>query len=337
MEYWTSNIWFSLSRWSEFTWSRAWLFYFLPLVPVFFILRYYLRKNSKQGMPMAFVGAKIRGQWFSFLRFLAPVLLSISLFLLITALARPMLQMKSQRRVSEGIDIMLAVDVSESMYIKDIQPNRLEAAKKIIESFVNTRFQDRVGLVAFSGEAITLSPLTTDYQTISMYLDEITPGLPTTDGTALGNAIAVAVKRLERAVSATKILILLSDGDNTAGSIDPQTAAKLAAIYGVKIYTIYIGQQVKPDQKTNEFNNSTDTSQMKNIAKLTGGVYFTANNYKQLQVTFAQINKLEKVKYLESSSNILIDAYHVYLCWGIVFLLLTFFTKVTFLGNILED
>ncbi len=330
-----SSIWFSWQRLSELNWARPWVMYFLPLIPLLFLLKAFLQKQARRGLPIAVVGNRVARSWTTRLRALPPILITISLILLMVALARPMLPTNTQRRISEGIDIVLALDISESMTFTDISPNRLDAAKSVLKTFIEGRFQDRIGIVLFSGEAFTLAPLTNDYDALSSYLQEARHGIVNAEGTAIGSAIAVAVNRLNKANTKTKIMILISDGDNTAGSIDPQTSAKLAAAYGVKIYSVFVGAESKSTE--DNFNKSVDVNQMQNIAKITGGRYFVASDNTNMKRIFEEINNLEKVKYLESSNNILVDVYHVYLRWAIVFLLLTFFTKVTFIGNILED
>jgi Ca-activated chloride channel homolog len=340
MEDWFSSNWFSIARLMEITWARPYVLYSLLGIPLLFFLRNFIQNKTLAGLPIATLKGKISLGWTRHLRLLGPILFGMSLVLFIIALARPQLASNSKNRFSEGIDIILAIDISESMLNKDILPNRLEASKKIAKQFVNNRFQDRIGIVIFSGEAYSLSPLTSDYQALDEYINEINPSLIKKEGTAIGTALAVSVSRLIEAKSKTKIVILISDGDNTAGNLDPGTSAQLAKAYGVKLYTILVGsisKNISKDSALNNYNRSIDTEVLNEIAKTAEGKFFRAVSSNNLKTVFDQINKLEKIQYLENSSQELIDVFSVYLKWGIVFLLLAYGTKITFLGNILED
>jgi Ca-activated chloride channel family protein len=258
----------------------------------------------------------------------------------VVALARPQLKSQIQNQISEGVDIILAIDISESMLNKDVLPNRLEASKNVARNFIKGRYQDRIGIVVFSGEAYSLSPLTTDYEAINEYIDQINPTLIKAEGTAIGTALAVAVHRLKEANSDEKIVILISDGDNTAGNLDPITSAQLAKAYKIKLYSILVGgfsNMSSTDSLSNNYKMSVDQKILQEIAKTADGKFYRAENNAGLKEIFAQINGAEKVKILENSTLEFIDVFSVYLKWGIVFLLLTFFTKITFIGNILED
>lgn len=340
MQEWLSVNWFTVSKFYEIRWGRPYFLYLLAIIPLLFLIKSIIQNRTRVGLPIATLHGKIQLGWSRYFRILPPLLLSISLMLMILALARPQISNQTQKRFSEGIDIILAMDISESMLNKDILPNRLEASKKIAGEFVKNRYQDRIGLVLFSGEAFSLSPLTADYETLEEYISSINSKMIPADGTAIGSALAVAVNRLLKAKSKTKIVILISDGDNTAGNLDPITSAQIAKAYGVKLYTILVGVQpnsIVTDSLSYAYNSSIDQQILSEIAKTAGGKFFRAVNSKNLKLVFDQINQLEKVKYLENSSQELLDVFHVYLKWGIVFLLLSFSTKITFIGNILED
>jgi Ca-activated chloride channel homolog len=340
MQNWYSIEWFRISKLIELSWARPFILYFLLGIPLLFFIRSIIQNRTIEGLPIATLKSKIDLGWSRHLRFLQPILIALALTFFIIALARPQLSNKTQNKFSEGIDIVLAMDISESMLTKDVLPSRLEASKNLARQFIKNRYQDRIGIVLFSGEAYSLAPLTTDYLALNEYIDEIKPKLITAEGTAIGSALAVAVNRLKEAKSTTKIIILTSDGDNTAGNIDPTTAAQIASAYGVKIYTILVGGNVRNIQRDSlsaSYTASVDQKILADIAKIGNGKYFMANSSGQLKSVFEQINKLEKVKFLENSSLEMMDVYHVYLRWGIVFLLLAFATKITFIGNILED
>jgi Ca-activated chloride channel homolog len=340
MQEWYSFDWFSWSRIGSFEWSRPYMLYFLAAIPALFFIRSIFQNRSRFGLPIAPTHGQLRLGWSRYFRVLPPTFIASALTLIVAALARPQIAVQTKNKVSEGIDIILAIDISQSMLNKDVLPNRLEASKKMAHEFVNGRYQDRIGIVLFSGEAFSLSPLTTDYETLNEYIDQINTKLITTEGTAIGSALAVSVSRLQEAKSLKKIAILISDGDNTAGNLDPLTAAQLAKVYDVKLYTILVGTKAlttTTDSLTAAYNTSTDEQILRQIANVAEGKFFRASNAKALKEVFAQINTIEKVKFQENSTSEMVDLFPIYLKWAIVFLLLTFATKITFIGNVLED
>jgi Ca-activated chloride channel homolog len=340
MKEWQSIEWLSWSKISEFDWARPYVLYTLLAIPILLFIRTVFKNRTQIGLPIAPMHGNLQLGWSRYLRFLPAVFVSMALGFIIIALARPQLSVQTQNKISEGVDIILAIDISQSMLNRDISPNRIEASKKMAKDFVKGRYQDRIGIVLFSGEAYSLSPLTTDYETLNEYISQINPKMISADGTAIGSALAVSINRLQEANSQQKIIILISDGDNTAGNLDPLTAAQLAKAYNVKLYTILVGAISNTNTKDTlaaAYNSSIDEQVLKTIATTADGKFFRATNSKSLKEVFSQINNLEKVKYIENSSKEIIDVFPVYLRWAIVFLLLTFFTKITFIGNILED
>ncbi|MES2794728.1 MAG: VWA domain-containing protein [Bacteroidota bacterium] len=340
MQNWFSAEWFSWSKLNEINWARPYVLYLLLGIPILFFIRAYFQNRSRVGLPIATINGHLKQGWSRHFRILPPILIIISLSMMILAFARPQISSRTQNKISEGIDIILAIDISHSMLIKDILPNRLEASKRIAKQFINNRYQDRIGLVLFSGEAFSLAPLTTDYEALNNYIDEINSNMIHAEGTAIGSALAVGVNRLLEAKSKSKIIILISDGDNTAGNLDPTASAQIAKAYSVKLYTILVGAEAikyETDSATVAYNMSIDQEILSEIAKIADGKFFKAANSKNLKNVFDQINQIEKVTFLENSSLVLTDVFHIYLKWGIVFWLLSFATKITFIGNILED
>jgi Ca-activated chloride channel homolog len=217
------------------------------------------------------------------------------------------------------------------MTTQDITPSRLEVAKQVAKDFVKGRFQDRIGLVVFSGEALMLCPLTTDYELLNDFIDDLKPSLITTSGTAIGSALGRCVTRLQEIDSKSRVTILLSDGANTAGNLDPLMAAQLAQAFGIKIYTIAVGTE-----KTAQ-TEAVDESTLREIAQKAEGLFFRATDARSLSSIFQRINTLEKIEVNNSSFQNITDYYQMYVRWGIVFVLMAFFCKNTFMGNILED
>ncbi|HQL23920.1 MAG TPA: VWA domain-containing protein [candidate division Zixibacteria bacterium] len=245
-------------------------------------------------------------------RFVLPVLRVLAVALLVVAFARPRSGTEYTEVTSEGIDIMMALDVSSSMQAEDFKPhNRLYVAKEEMKKFIGRRINDRIGLVVFARYSYTQCPLTTDYGVLLSFLDQIDFGL-VEDGTAIGMAIANAVNRLRESEAKSKIIVLLTDGDNNAGEIDPLTAANLAATFGIKIYTIGAG---KPGNAMYPVDDPLfgkryvyrptviDEETLREIAARTNGKYYRARSGEELDQIYAEIDRLEKTK-VETAQHI---------------------------------
>ena len=340
---WFSSEWFKPSTLQSFDWEHPIWLYIIPFVPLLLIVRWLLHYRFRQKLPSAFPTKELKWQASSLLRHIPPILGLMVLALLLTALARPQKTNEEVEQWSEGIDIMLIIDISQSMQIEDFSPNRLESAKEVARQFIKGRFQDRIGLVIFSGDAYSLAPLTTDYELLFTYIDEINFDKIENRGTAIGSALAVATNRMRESDSKSKVLILLSDGDNTAGNIDPITAAELASAFEIKMYTIGIGKEGQVPWgkdlfgRTNYVQSSLDETTLRRIAEIGDGKFYRVSNEQALQQVFQEIDEYEKVEIKESRFSNTTDFYSVYLTWGIVFLLIWLLTKSSFINNILED
>jgi Ca-activated chloride channel family protein len=244
---------------------------------------------------------------------------------------------------TEGIDILLAIDISQSMQIEDFIPNRLDAAKNVARDFIKGRVQDRIGIVVFSGDAFSLAPLTTDYDLLNAYLDEISFDMIENRGTAIGSAMAVVTNRMRESESKSKVCILLSDGDNTAGNIDPITAAELAAAYNIKTYTIVVGKEgLVPFGKDyfgrpHMVENTVDETTMRKIAEISSGEFFRVTDNEALKRVFEKIDNYEKAEIKETRFKETADFYFIYLRWAMVVLLFWLLLKSSFLSNVLQD
>lgn len=290
----------------EFSYANKEYLWFLLLIPVFVLLYYFWDyKNPKQFKfsTLAFFGAP---SGLSVFRHLVPVFRSLAIAFLIIAIARPqdILDESYQSKVTEGIDIVMAIDVSTSMDALDLDPDRLGAAKEIAKEFVANRPNDRIGLVVFDGEAVTQCPLTTDHKYLATAIDDIYSGM-IVDGTAIGNGLITAVNRLRESKSKSKVVILLTDGKNTHGNVDPITAADIARAYNVRVYTIAVGNKDKaPYEIVDMFGrkrrinlpSEVDTKTLQSIADKTNGVAYRAQNNEALREVYASIDKLEKDK-----------------------------------------
>ncbi len=288
-----------------------WLFALLPLLVAYYIWRQRqgsasIRISSVDGVLKA---PKTLRYW---LRHVPFALRIGALALLIVALARPQGIEENARTNTEGIDIVLAVDVSGSMLARDFKPDRITAAKEVASDFIADRTGDRLGLVVFAGEAFTQSPLTPDQGTLQTLLGRVRSGL-IEDGTAIGNGLATAINRLRESDAKSKVVILLTDGVNNRGEIAPLTAAEIARAQGIRVYTIGVGTQgTAPYPAVDMFGNRTfvqqkveiDEKTLRDMAEQTGGRYFRATDKAKLRAIYDEINQLEKSK-IEVFSHII--------------------------------
>jgi len=260
---------------------------------------------------------------------------------LIVALARPQSVSSKQNVSTEGIDIVLLLDVSGSMVAEDFTPNRIEAAKKVAEDFIDGRQNDRIGLVIFSGVSFTQCPLTTDYAVLKNLLHQVKNGM-VVDGTAIGMAIANGVNRLKDSKAKSKVMILLTDGVNNRGEIDPITAAKIAATYRIRIYTVGVGAQGEapyPVQTPFGIRRQLipvdlDEKTLSTIAEMTGGKYFRATDNDKLKAIYKEIDKMERTKIEVTAYKRYTELFDTWLLLGFAFVVLEAGVSSTVLGKI---
>jgi Ca-activated chloride channel family protein len=271
--------------------------------------------------------------------FLSKFLLVLALGFFLVAFARPQKGYIEDKLITEGINIVLALDISSSMRAEDFTPNRLGAAKNVAKEFISGRKTDRIGLVVFSRKAITQSPLTVDYGILHNFIDGIEIGM-IQDGTAIGNAIAESVKRLESGTERSKVLILLTDGINNAGEIDPITAAQAAAALNVKVYTIGVGSTSTAPYPVDDptFGKryvsipvQIDEGVLMEIARITGGRYFRATDTGKLEQIYREIDGLEKSKIEIKQYKQVKERYFLPLFTGLMLLGLYIFSTRVFL------
>lgn len=294
----------NLELWKNIEFAYPLFFWLLLLIPVMVWWNYRTGRGSSvqvsslQGLKGLPVSWKVR------LRPLLPVLRIIAFTALVTALARPQTSNTSESIDSEGIDIVLSIDISGSMLAEDLRPNRMEAAKRTAMQFVDSRISDRVGLVIFSGESFTQCPITTDHAVLKQQIMQIRSGL-LQDGTAIGMGLATGVDRLRSSKAKSKVIILLTDGVNNTGLVDPLTALEIAKAYKVKVYTIGVGTIGKAPFPTTMADGNVqmqmtdvqiDEPLMRKIASETGGKYFRATDNASLQNIYQEIDKLERTK-----------------------------------------
>lgn len=262
--------------------------------------------------------------------------------LVIVAMSRPQSAEQHSNSNAEGIDIIMSLDISGSMLARDFQPDRIGAAKDLGSKFIIERPTDRIGLVVFAGESFTQSPLTTDHVSLVNLLNQIQSGM-ITDGTAIGNGLATAVNRLKESDSPSKVIILLTDGVNNSGQIDPMGAAQIAADYGIRVYTIGVGTKgVALSPTVNEWGAVSfvqakveiDEDMLTKIAETTGGQYFRATDNTSLQEIYAQINQLEKSKVEVENFVKYAEVYHLFLLAALILLMIEIISRYLFLRQI---
>ena len=338
---WFSIKWFNVFELFKYEWENEYILLLLLSIPLFLLIKLLFKKNNF--IEVSIPSSNLIKYKFSLLRLIPNSIFILSIIYIIISLARPQKSNEKVEKWSEGIDIMLVIDISESMQIEDFKPNRLESAKDVAKEFINGRFQDRIGLVVFSGESYSRCPLTTDYILLNEYVDEISFDLISSRGTAIGSAIAIATNRMRASKSKSKVLILLSDGDNTAGNIDPVTSAQIAKAYGIKIYSIAIGKNGKVPfgkdyfGRTRYVENSLDEKNLRKIATITNGKFYRASNNSSLKNIFKVIDEFEKTEIKENRYKNTVDYYQYYLLWSIILFLFYILLKSTFINNIIKD
>lgn len=312
-----------------------WLLVLVPLM----IFWYIWRKEKLQGSLRTSAlksFALPRKSRYSTLRHYGIVLRTLALIALIIALARPQSAFSWQNSTTEGIDIVIATDISGSMLAEDLKPNRLEAGKNIAVDFIKDRPEDRIGLVIFSGESFTQCPLTIDHDVLINLFGEISNGM-IEDGTAIGMGLATAVNRLKESEAKSKVVILLTDGSNTTGSIPPLTAAEIAKQMKVRVYTVGVGTKgFAPYPMKTPFGVqyqqvpvTIDEDVLKNIAQMTGGQYFRATNNAKLKQIYQQIDQLEKAKIAVTQYNKKTERFLPFALFALALLLLEFLLRNT--------
>jgi Ca-activated chloride channel family protein len=318
------------------TFGQPWFLLLLILVPV--LIYFYASKNNRQqgSIMISDISAKGLGSWKTGLRHLLFVLRLLAIIFIITALARPQTMFEEQNAEGEGLDIILCIDVSGSMTAQDLTPNRLEAAKKVAIDFVNKRLTDRIGIVIFSGESFTQCPLTTDYRVLVSAIENIRNGL-LEDGTAIGSGLGTSVDRLRTSKSKSKVVILLTDGENNGGLIDPETAKEIAKAFQIKVYTIGVGTDGYAPQPVNtpmgvvmqQGKVSIDEKLLKQIANETGGKYFRAKDNEGLTGIYDEINNLEKSKIEISTRTRFTEKFFLFVIAALAFLFFEMLLKFT--------
>lgn len=288
---------------SGITFQHPWVFLLLIIIPVYIGWRFWRRRTSHAAMQISTTETLegIKPTWRVRLRSLPTCLRLMALALAIVVLARPQSTSSHSDSNTEGIDIVLSLDISGSMRALDFKPNRLEAAKDVAIRFISDRPDDNIGLVIFAGESFTQCPLTTDHSVLINLFSQVSNGM-LEDGTAIGMGLATAVSRIKESKAKSKVIILLTDGCNNAGAISPEKAAEIAQTFGVRVYTIGIGTmgtaqipvQTPLGTRMQDMEVKIDEPLLQSIADMTGGKYFRATDNKSLANIYSEIDQMEK-------------------------------------------
>ncbi|MCC5919416.1 MAG: VWA domain-containing protein [Cyclobacteriaceae bacterium] len=340
---WLSLRWFDPEVLRSFSWQEPWIIYLIYALPFMFFFRWLIWYRLSKKLDIALPEAYYKKDYTVWLRHIPTGFFMLFLVLLLVAAARPQLTNERVEQWTEGIDIILLIDISESMLYEDFKPNRLEVAKALSMDFVENRPNDRIGIVIFSGEAYSLAPLTGDKQLILNYLDELSTKMITVPGTAIGSGLAVAINRMRESKSNSKVVILLGDGDNNAGNVDPITAANLAKTFDIKVHSVAIGTdgQVPFGKdifgRTRYLENTFDETTLREIAQITKGEFYQAANEAEFKDIFQKLDELEKTEVFENRYKDTKDYYRVYLYWALCFFGLWMLSKSSFMNNFMED
>jgi len=287
----------------DLSFANPWAFLLLALLPLmaWWYIRNFRRSQHSLNVPSLQAIERVPKSFRERMIHVLPVLRLISVALIIIAIARPQSYFVKDNYNIEGIDIMLVNDISGSMLAEDLRPNRLDAAKNVAAEFINSRPNDRIGLVAFSGSAFTQCPLTADHSILSELLKQIQNGI-VNDGTAIGDAVGIAADRLRSSKASSKVIILLTDGINNSGFVDPLNAASIAKLYGIRVYTVGVGTMGKAPYPVNSVfgktydyvENQLDEALLREMSDMTGGKYFRATDNQSLINIYKEIDQMEK-------------------------------------------
>ena len=328
----------------EIEFTNSVFFWLLLIIPVLVV--WYVAKNKQQNADLkisSLKGFSNQSRIWSILKHLLFFTRLLAVGLIITALARPQtVDVSTKTKTTRGIDIIMAIDVSASMLAKDLKPSRLEALKNVASKFITRRPNDRIGLVEYAGESYTRTPITSDKGIVLKSMKDIKYNTVITGGTAIGMGLATAVNRIKDSKTKSKIIILLTDGVNNSGFIDPKTASELAIEYGIKTYTIGLGSNgtaLSPVAlKNGKFQYARikveiDEKLLKEIAKETGGRYFRATDNKKLEEIYDEINRLEKTDIEEFKYYNYEEKFRPLVLWALGLLMFEFLIRNSILRS----
>jgi Ca-activated chloride channel family protein len=335
--------WINPETFHLFKWQHEWVLNLIYLLPVLYLIRKGFNYFYFKPIYNNHTQTHVITSWFNYcLHLVSHLPIIISILFVIIALARPTIENKNITETHKGINIVFALDISESMLLEDLKPNRLERSKKFISELISKRKSDQIGILLFAGEPITHSPLTNDADFLQQKIKSIQYNPKFPKGTAIGTVLGAAINRLKNTTEGQRVLILISDGENTSGFLDPLTIADLCNDYGIKIVTIGLGKNglfsYVDQNKTEQFVESKiDEKLLKAIAEKTEGLYFRIEQEYQLQKLHHTLDNYEKGSIESFTFTDTKDYYHIYLFYAMVFFIISIWIKPTFINNLLEN
>ena len=322
--------WLKLKTIFTYDWENPYFLYLIPLPLVIILISSLVNRRKKSTIALSFSTPMEQNRWVRLISFIPKTIESLCLLCVILAIASPYKKIIKTEIKYGGVDMVMALDLSSSMLTQDVSPSRLEVAKKLAISFAKNRTQDQISLVAFAGSPYLASPLTSDLTYITKAISLLESRQIKEEGTALGDALGMSINQIREEKNPKKVAIVISDGNNTAGNLDPITAASLAKSFGIKVYTIAVGSN-KPSL------DPVDESTLRLIAEKSNGQFYRATDTKTLSDIFTEIDFLEKSSSLQVSTEIHEDVKPIFIKLAFLFFCVGILLKLTPISNILED
>lgn len=322
--------WLKLKTIFTYDWENPFFLYLIPLPLVIILISSLINRRKKSRISLSFSAPMEQNKWVRLISFIPKTIESLCLLCVILAIASPFKKIIQTEIKHGGVDMVMALDLSSSMLTQDVSPSRLEVAKKLAILFAKNRNQDQISLVAFAGSPYLASPLTSDLTYITKAISLLESRQIKEEGTALGDALGMSINQIREEKNPKKVAIVISDGNNTAGNLDPITAASLAKSFGIKVYTIAVGSN-KPSL------DPVDESTLRLMAEKSNGQFYRATDSKTLSAIFKEIDFLEKSRSLKVSTEIHEDAKTIFIKLAFLFFCISILLKLTPISNILED
>lgn len=322
--------WLKLKTIFTYDWENPYFLYLIPLPLVIILISSLVNRRKKSKIALSFSTPMEQNRWVRLISFIPKTIESLCLLCVILAIASPYKKIIKTEIKYGGVDMVMALDLSSSMLTQDVSPSRLEVAKKLAISFAKNRTQDQISLVAFAGSPYLASPLTSDLTYLTKAISLLESRQIKEEGTALGDALGMSINQIREEKNPKKVAIVISDGNNTAGNLDPITAASLAKSFGIKVYTIAVGSN-KPSL------DPVDESTLRLMAEKSNGQFYRATDTKTLSDIFTEIDFLEKSRSLQVSTEIHEDVKPIFIKLAFLFFCIGILLKLTPISNILED
>lgn len=322
--------WLKLKTILTYDWENPFFLYLIPLPLVLVLISSLANRKKGSRISLSFSVPLEQNKWALFISYIPKTLETLCLLCIILAIASPYKKIIKTEIKQGGVDMAIAIDLSSSMLTKDVSPSRLDVAKKLAIAFTKNRIQDQISLIAFAGSPYLASPLTNDLTYITKALSLLETKQIKEEGTALGDALGMSINQIRAEKNPKKVAIVISDGNNTAGNLDPVTAATLAKSFGIKVYTIAVGSN-KPSL------DPVDESTLRLMAEKSNGQFYRATDTKTLNAIFKEIDFLEKSRTLQVSTEIHEDVKPIFIKLAFVFFCISILLKLTPISNILED